>query len=144
MTTNHSTRLTQIEAIAAAPWAFASEDITAAITGLVSEPVRRQLPTRRRNISTDSAWVGPDGTAHNFAVTIGLDDDLRPMEVFANHAKGAMAATLADACVLISLALQHGVPVESLEKSLGRVPSMQGEGPASPIGTIIAEIRRAV
>ena len=104
---------------------------------------RAALPTRRRNATADAIWTAPDGSAHAFAVCAGFDDHGRPREVFANHAKGAMAATLADACVLISIALQHGIPPDALAKSLGQVPSWPGNdatSPASPIGTILAAI----
>ena len=63
------------------------------------------------------------------------------------YAKGDMAATLTDARVLISIALQWGVSVDDLAKSLGSVPTWVNgalyPAPASPIGTIIAEIRKA-
>jgi ribonucleoside-diphosphate reductase alpha chain len=35
---------------------------------------------------------------------------------------------LADAAVVISVALQHGIPAQSLAKSIGRLP----EGPVTP------------
>ena len=103
---------------------------------------RTALPARRRNITADAIWTAPDQSAHAFAVCVGCDAQGKPMEVFANHAKGAMAATLADACVLISIALQHGIPPEALAKSLGQVPSWPGSAtvPASPIGTIMQAI----
>lgn len=103
---------------------------------------RKSLPNRRPNISAAANWQG-----HAFTVTVGFDDQFEPREVFADHAKGDMAATLADACVIISIALQHGIEVTALGRSLGSVPAWingeQTDAPASPIGTIIAEIRRA-
>ena len=68
-----------------------------------------------------------------------------PMEVFADTTKGGqMAATLADACVVISIALQHGIGVDALSKSLGRVPVLWGaegqDAPASPVGAILEAI----
>lgn len=105
--------------------------------------MRLPLPNRRPSITAETTWTAQDGSAHPFTVTIGLDLEGRPREVFANHAKGAMAATLADACVLISIALQHGITPQALGKSLGRVPLWEADAPASPLGTIIEEIRRA-
>jgi len=103
---------------------------------------RSALPQRRPNFTAEADWQG-----HTFTVTVGLDHQGTPREVFANHAKGDMAATLADACVVISIALQHGVTPDALAKSLGSVPAWingaEAQAPASPIGTIIAEIRRA-
>jgi hypothetical protein len=104
---------------------------------------RQSLPQRRCNITDNAEWIAPDGSSHAFAVCIGFDDAGQAAEVFCNHAKGAMAATLADACVLISVALQHGITPDALGKSLGRAPSWQGDTPASPIGTIIETIRGA-
>ena len=68
-----------------------------------------------------------------------------------NHAKGAMAATLADVCVVISIALQWGVPIADMGKSLGTIPAqlwvdgamVETTSPASPVGTIIEAIRKA-
>ena len=101
---------------------------------------RQALPSRRPNVTADTDWQG-----HAFAVTVGFDGEGRPQEVFANHAKGDMAATLADACVVISIALQHGVTPNDLAKSLGSVPAwVNGEqvnAPASPVGTIIAALK---
>ena len=103
---------------------------------------RRPLPARRRNATAEATWQN-----HAFTVTVGFDDHGAPMEVFCNHAKGDMAATLADACIVLSIALQHGVTPDALGKSLGSVPEWingaEAQAPASPIGTIIAEIRKA-
>jgi hypothetical protein len=104
---------------------------------------RQPLPNRRENETISATWTAPDGSSHDFAVCVGFDMQGAVREVFVNHAKGAMAATLADACVLISIALQCGISREALGKSLGKVPSWPGNGatsPASPIGTIIAAI----
>ena len=99
---------------------------------------RRTLPQRRPNVTMQTSWADPAGAQHLFTVTIGFDNHGKPMELFANHAKGAMAATLADACVVISLALQHGISPADLAKSLPRVPQWpDGDAPASPVGTIV-------
>ena len=85
---------------------------------------RATLPHRRPNITRAVQWDG-----HEFSVTIGLDPvTARPAEVFADTAKGGqMQATIADACVVISIALQHGVTAADLAKSLGRVPVLWGD-----------------
>lgn len=107
---------------------------------------RALLPHRRPNVTLSIEWNG-----HPLDVTIGFDPQTaQPQEVFANTPKGGdMQAALADACVLISIALQHGIAPTDLAKSLGRVPVLWGDegqtGPASPIGavveTILAEVR---
>lgn len=99
---------------------------------------RATLPTRRPNTTIAADWQG-----HPFTITIGYDPaTAAPREVFADTAKGGqMQATLADACVLVSIALQHGIAVSALGKSLSRVPDLiTGNGahlPGSPIGTIL-------
>jgi len=102
---------------------------------------RAQLPPRRQN-ETHSVEHG----MHRFTVTVGYAADGRPAEVFADGAKIGtdMAHTIADACVVISLALQHGCPPETLVKSLGRVPAPEllvtgANRPASVLG-VIADI----
>ena len=99
---------------------------------------RTPLPTRRPNITTEALW-----NDHLITVTVGFDRQRRPKEVFANTLRGgAIAASLADAAVLISIALQHNISPADLGKSLGRVPAWingeQVEAPASPVGTIVA------
>lgn len=102
---------------------------------------RATLPQRRPNVTRSAEWDG-----HAFTVTIGFDPATgAPMEVFADTTKGGqMAATLADACVVISIALQHGIGVDALSKSLGRVPVLWGaegqDAPASPVGAILEAI----
>lgn len=110
---------------------------------------RIALPNRRIAMTTDASWQGIPIT-----VTIGLHPDTgQPLEVFADHAKGGqIAGALADACVVISLSLQHGITPAALAKSLAKIPFWQigasGEmemvdAPASPIGTILEAIMEA-
>lgn len=104
---------------------------------------RQQLPHRRPNLTLETEWNG-----HPVTVTVGYDLDGQPREVFANTRSGGdMAATLADACVVVSIALQHGIPAAALAKSLGRVPDLHRGGgataPASPVGTILEAVLEA-
>jgi hypothetical protein len=107
---------------------------------------RQQLPSRRPSITTDATWHTGEAS-HRFTVTVGYDDAGQPREVFADNAKGAMAAVISDACVLASLAMQFGATPADLAKSIGRIPAWvngaEGEQPASPIGVIIATIVEA-
>ena len=61
---------------------------------------------------------------HEFDLTIGFYDDelLHPGEVFANSGKTpeAVQQLVQDACVLISIALQHGVSPKDLGRSIPR------------------------
>ena len=98
---------------------------------------RAALPHRRQNETIDL-----DHNGHRFTVTVGYSEAGDPLEVFADGAKIGtdMAHTVADACVIISLALQHGCPAGSLVKSVGVVPDpFAGEDatrPASVLGVI--------
>ena len=103
---------------------------------------RAALPNRRPSRTVEAEWQGIP-----FSVTIGLHPSTAaPMEVFADTPKGGhMQATIADACVWASLALQHGIPPEALAKSLSRVPELFGGGdlPGSPIGVIAGILMEA-
>lgn len=102
---------------------------------------RAVLPNRRPNVTTSIVWQG-----HSLTVTIGFNPATgEPAEVFVNTDKGGdMQAALADASVVLSIALQHGIAPEELGKSLGRVPLLWGEEgqtqPASPLGAIVEAI----
>lgn len=109
-----------------------------------SPELRRRLPTRRPSVTCQIEWQG-----QAFTVTIGMDPITgQPLEVFAGEAKGQMLATIGDACVALSLAMQYGAPVAELAKSMGQVPEWvlrDGEmaatvRPASPIGAVVAAI----
>lgn len=99
---------------------------------------RNILPNRRPNETTEADWQG-----HRFTVTIGYGpENGLPAEVFADTAKGGhMQATLADAAVLASIALQRGSSISELRKSVARVPDLIHSNPmgqpASPIGAIL-------
>ena len=69
-------------------------------------------------------------------MTIGFYPDNRPGEVFTHGIKtgSALDALLADACVLLSVLLQHGVNATNLAASMGR---QGGTAPASVIGAVL-------
>ncbi len=88
--------------------------------------IRKRLPNRRP-AHTETLEVG--GQA--FTACIGFDPETgQPREVFLNGGKegSQFDAMLADAAVVISVALQHGVPGEALARSVGRLPA----GPVTP------------
>jgi ribonucleoside-diphosphate reductase alpha chain len=87
---------------------------------------RLRLPNRRPAVTETLEVPG-----QCFTATIGFDPaNAQPREVFLAGAKGgsALAAILADAAVVISVALQHDIPAEALAKSVGRLPG----GPVAP------------
>jgi hypothetical protein len=116
----------------------------------MAAPNRQRLPNRRPS-HTETLAVG----GQTFTATVGFDPaTCRPCEVFLTGGKegSTLDALLADAAVVISVALQHGVSAKALAKSIGRLPEMattpadldQGppaKVPASPIGAALDLLR---
>jgi ribonucleoside-diphosphate reductase alpha chain len=101
---------------------------------------RRRLPDRRASetFSLDCAGLSYTATVSRFA-------DGRPGEIFLNNGKAGSQADAAakDSAIVASLALQHGVPIELLQRALLRDPHGQ---PSSPLGAaldLIVEARHA-
>ncbi len=84
-------------------------------------PTRVRLPNRRpSHVET----LEVDGQV--ITACVGFDPATgQPREVFLNGGKegSQFDAMLADAATIISVALQYGVPVAALAKSVGRVPN---------------------
>ena len=106
---------------------------------------RRRLPNRRPSLKQSLEAGGQAVTAD-----IGFDPETgQPRELFLVAGKeGSMLnALLADAAVIVSVALQSGVSAAALAKSLGRLPELpvtpndldrpSGKLPASPIGAAL-------
>ena len=95
--------------------------------------MRNPLPNRR---PTETATVVHDG--RDYAVTVGFNPaDGNVREVFATDGKAgsAMDGILADACVALSLLLQHGMEPAALARSMGRLGDVKE--PASIIGALV-------
>jgi hypothetical protein len=92
---------------------------------------RERLPDRR---AADSFQLEHGG--QRFTVTIGFYPDGRPGEVFVHGIRtgSALDALLADACVVVSILMQHGVEPRELAASMGRLGNAE---PASVIGAVI-------
>ena len=89
-------------------------------------PARARLPNRRPS-HVETLEVG----GQVITACVGFDPATgQPREVFLNGdtAGSQVDALVADAATVISVALQFGVPVAALAKSVGRVPS----APATP------------
>jgi len=109
-------------------------------------PERSRLPNRRPSHLETLEVNGQVVTA-----CIGFDPETgQPRELFLNGGKDGSQfdAMLADAATAISVALQYGVPVTALAKSVGRAPNAAtmpgsieqlaaGSQPASPIGAAL-------
>jgi ribonucleoside-diphosphate reductase alpha chain len=78
---------------------------------IVERPLRRRLPNTRRSITHKFNVAGHEGY-----LTVGLYDDGSPGELFITMAKeGSTIGGLMDSLgTAISVALQYGVPIESL------------------------------
>lgn len=103
---------------------------------------RNRLPNRRRAVSTEISFTRSDGEEIKYSATIGFYAPGQPGEVFIGGAKDGtdMAAICADGSVLISLALQYGVPITVLAAAIGRAPELI-DGPATrPISVLGAAI----
>ena len=115
------------------------------MTDFKDQPEERHvLPDRRlaenRRIDT------PDG--HKVFLSIGYDpkEISRPREVFysAGFKSGsALEFQLQDACILISMLLQHGLQPDAVAKSLARTDQPNGDTAyASMTGLIVDEISK--
>ena len=93
--------------------------------------VRRILPQRRANETfTVVQWNQP------FVITVGFYPDGTIGEVFVDACKtgGDVEAVARDAAVVLSLALQHGAPLVTIQRAVTR--NAQGEA-ASILGATV-------
>jgi len=101
----------------------------------------------RKRLPTEISFVRADGQEIKYDATIGFYTNGRPGEIFIGGAKDGteMSAICADGSVLISIALQYGVPIEVLVKAIGRAP-ITVDGPpvrtVSVLGAAIDEIAK--
>lgn len=97
---------------------------------------RRHLPNRR---PTETFEVESQGL--KFTASIGRFADGRVAEIFLqNHKAGSMAGINAqDAAVVCSLALQHGVPLETIRRALMRDSQGRASGPLAAALDLIME-----
>jgi ribonucleoside-diphosphate reductase alpha chain len=104
---------------------------------MTASPHRSRLPSRRPAITQDLIVCNI-----TLSASVGFDETGRPAEVFLSGAKdgSGLSAILEDDSVVISIALQHGIPASALAKSVARIPETV-EGPAlkaaSPIGAAL-------
>lgn len=89
---------------------------------------REPLPPRR---AAEAFELRHGGKAATFHVTLGYYADGRVGEVFITGAKAGteVEANVRDTAILVSLALQHGVPVATMAAAITR----EGDGRASTI-----------
>lgn len=120
----------------------------------------RRRPADRRLVETRKVtYVRPDGNATKIIVSVGYEaaDPTRPVEVFYSEgfrSGSDLEFTVQDACVLISLLLQHGISAERIASSMATretadadlmsgefvAPEGAASMPASMAGAIAAEL----
>lgn len=101
----------------------------------MTETPREVLPQRRR---AETFRLTMD--AHSqFDVTVGFYPDGRIGEVFINGGKSgsAVEAIARDSAVLLSLALQHGVPIDVMK---GAITRERNNWPMTIIGAVIDKL----
>src|SRR5438132_9258661 len=89
----------------------------------VGQTRRRRLPNRRRSLTETIRFCRSNGEAAEYSATAGFDELGRPKEVFLSGARDGsdMAAVLADAAIIISIALQSGISARALGVSVSRI-----------------------
>jgi hypothetical protein len=107
--------------------------------------MRRTLPTRRHCVTVETMVTGRPAT-----ISVGFHPETgEALEAFADIARGSdQQHAVSDACVAVSIALQYGMPIQTLEKAVGRVPTwtpvegvmVETEAPASVVGVVVDTI----
>jgi hypothetical protein len=100
--------------------------------------LRDVLPQRRSSETFNMKFAHQND---EFVVTVGYYEDGRIGEVFINGPKSGtgMSDITRDGAVLMSLALQHGVPLSTMRHAISR--NTNGEA-ATIIGAVLDEITR--
>lgn len=101
---------------------------------------REPLPARRKAETFSMGFAG-----EKYDVTQGRYDDGRTGEIFINRVRDKAAAKLGmqldgvcrDGAIMLSLALQHGVPLETIRHAITRDSNNE---PATLIGAIVDQI----
>tara|TARA_Y100000310_G_C20224452_1_gene597247 strand:+ start:43 stop:423 length:381 start_codon:yes stop_codon:yes gene_type:complete len=118
-----------------------------------AEPTIPQQPPRARlNWRREIETVKLEYNGQTLHFTLGRSESGFVREVFCNlKSPGSeFNATVQDACVLISIMLQCGIPAEYLAKRVGRVEGFNSAGqpikeqPASVLGMLLDEAARAL
>jgi hypothetical protein len=99
---------------------------------------RRILPLRRP-VRTFDLCHRTETAEQTYQVSVGYFDDLTPAEVFVNGAKvgSGIEAIARDAAVLLSIAMQFGVPLDVMRGAVTRDAS---GSPASVIGAVVDKL----
>ena len=108
---------------------------------------RDRLPDRRPSITRRAVWQ-TETSEHKFHVTIGIDPATgKVREVFyadGQRTGSGLQHAIQDACVLVSLLLQHGVDPEEIGKSLATAPVFGEDRPATVVGVIVEIVKEGI
>lgn len=101
---------------------------------------RERLPDRRQQIVADVKFTDARLVEHVYRVGFGLGPDNTIREVFCSDGKSGSdrQSLMHDGCILMSLALQHGMSITDLAHSMSELSEEDSSGrrPASPFGAI--------
>lgn len=108
------------------------------------ESAREALPPRRPLISETIEYANSKGEPVSHPAQIGFNPTLEPKEIFIGGSKEGtdMRAVIDDASVIVSVALQYGVPAAAFAKSISRVPVELDGPPVKPNSIIGAAVDR--
>lgn len=97
---------------------------------------RTHLPNRRQSETVEFTHEG-----HRLTASVSYDRQGRPLEVFLSAGKVGTGIEHAarDLAVVTSLALQHGVPLATLQHALTRLDNGK---PAGPMGVLLDMVSR--
>lgn len=98
--------------------------------------MRQSLPDRRPSETLEFEHEG-----HKYRGSVSYDRRGKPLEIFLTTGKpGTGVETVSrDAAVAVSLALQHGTPLETLRKAITRLDDGR---PAGPLGVLLDAVAR--
>lgn len=101
--------------------------------------MRESLPHRRANETFKVEW-GEPARPYSILVTVGYYPDGRAAEVFVAGTKTGEGWDLMarEAAILLSLALQHGVPLDTIMHAISR--DFDGK-PTTMIGALVDQLK---
>ena len=99
---------------------------------------RRPLPYRR---ACENFSIQIPGLNRHVTMTVGFYVDGTPGEVFVSDVKAGTHADAMtrDCAILLSLCMQHGVPVQTIANAITRDPD---GAPSSVIGVLIDHLKK--
>lgn len=96
---------------------------------------RERLADRRQNMNLPLHWRG-----RRYEITCGFYDDGRVAEAFVHNTKAGtdVQAVARDSAIILSLALQHGCPLDTIQAALTRD---EQNNPISLIAAVVDAIQ---